>query len=364
MPTIVNSLLVPTAPNLPLAPKTYEPRYHDNVNNVLRLYFNLLGGNDITSLLGPLGGQHLNIPFGSFQDNSNQYDGSTSIPYAFRFNTTDFGNGVSVQSRSVLATASIAATTMTVTGIITGRFYPGMLLSGTGVTAGSYVYLQLSSTATPVAGTFSFVSGGAAGATTVVLSSVAGLEARQFISGTGVPANTRVVAVDPNTKTVTLSAAFTVQAAGNYTFRPWGYQGTYSVSPSQTVASTAISGTSASMITVAQPGIYNVQFSAQFTNTDTQLHDVDVWFKKNDVDLPNSNSQFSVPSSHGGVDGHLIAGLNYIVEMQANDAVEIVWHTNNSAVYVQTIPAQTSPIRPLTPSIIATVTFVSTLTTP
>jgi hypothetical protein len=30
------------APNLPLAPLAYEPRYQDQVNNVLRLYFNRL----------------------------------------------------------------------------------------------------------------------------------------------------------------------------------------------------------------------------------------------------------------------------------------------------------------------------------
>ena len=30
------------APNLPLAPTAYEPRYQDQVNNVLRLYFNRL----------------------------------------------------------------------------------------------------------------------------------------------------------------------------------------------------------------------------------------------------------------------------------------------------------------------------------
>lgn len=35
-------LISPASPNLPLAPKDYEERYHDQVNNVLRLYFNQL----------------------------------------------------------------------------------------------------------------------------------------------------------------------------------------------------------------------------------------------------------------------------------------------------------------------------------
>ena len=32
----------PAAPNLPLAPQQYDPRYHEQLNNVLRLYFNRL----------------------------------------------------------------------------------------------------------------------------------------------------------------------------------------------------------------------------------------------------------------------------------------------------------------------------------
>ena len=41
--------------------------------------------------------------------------------------------------------------------------------------------------------------------------------------------------------------------------------------------------------------------------------------------------------------------------------VEIVWHTNDSAVYIEYIPATTAPIRPAAPSVIATVSFVSAL---
>lgn len=368
MPKIVNSLLVPTAPNLPAAPKTYDGRYVDQLLNVFRLYFNRIGGNAVGSLLGPLGGQHLNTPFGSFYDTTDQYDGSTTIPYAVRFNTTAIGQGVSIVPRDFVGTGSIALTVLTITAVTSGRMYPANLLSGTGVTAGTYSYLQLSSTATPVVGTQTFVSGGVIGTNTFVVSGGAGsIETRQFVSGTGVPVNTRVLtaaydSVTGNT-TVTLNANFTVQASGNYVFRPWGYEGTYSVSPSQTVASTQISATLPSLITPTYPGIYNVQFSFQFTNTDTQIHDIDIWLKKNDVDIPDSNSQFSVPNKHGGVDGHLIAALNFAVEMEAGDVLEIVWHTSDSHIFMETIDPQTNPIRPRTPSAIVTVTFVSTLTT-
>ena len=44
-----------TAPNLPLAPAEYERRYQDQLNNILRLYFNQL------SNPGDMGGATLNL---------------------------------------------------------------------------------------------------------------------------------------------------------------------------------------------------------------------------------------------------------------------------------------------------------------
>lgn len=302
------------------------------------------------------------FPHGNFYDTTDQHDGSSTIPYALRLNSSYESRGVSVVPRLAELTASISGNTLTATGVVSGRFYPGMLLSGSGVSAGTYIFLQLSSTAAVVA-TSSYVSGGGVGSTTAVLDSVSGVEVRQFISGTGIPLNTRVVDVDPVTKTVTLSASFTVQASGSYSFRPWGYEGTYSVNPSQTVSSTVVSGRSDSMITVSQSGVYNIEFSVQFTNTDTSIHDADIWVKKNDVTLPNSNSVFSVLNSHGGTPGRLIAAMNFAVYLDVNDYVELVWHTNDSSVYVQNIPAQTNPIRPAAPSVIATITYVSSETT-
>ncbi len=133
----------------------------------------------------------------------------------------------------------------------------------------------------------------------------------------------------------------------------------YAVTFNTTDFSNGISVASNSRITANSYGIYNVQFSLQFVNTDTQIQDVDVWFSKNGTNIANSNSRFSIPNSHGGVDGHLIAALNFWVELNANDYVEIMWRTTSTLVSIQQIPAQTSPTRPATPSAIVTVNFAS-----
>ena len=125
------------------------------------------------------------------------------------------------------------------------------------------------------------------------------------------------------------------------------------------------SGGKASRLTVAQAGIYNLQFSAQFDNTDSQEHDVSIWLRQDSsgagVDVAGSTGFVGIPSSHGGVSGHLITGWNYFVTLNANDFVEIWWSTPNTAVTIQAYPAGTSPTRPSTASVVATMTFVSNL---
>lgn len=116
---------------------------------------------------------------------------------------------------------------------------------------------------------------------------------------------------------------------------------------------------STSQFTVTYAGIYNLQFSTQFQNSDTQLHDVSIWLRKNGVDLAGSTGFVSVPNSHGGVNGHAIVGWNFYVSLAANDYIQIYWSTTNAAVTIQAYPVGTSPTRPSTASNVATLTFVS-----
>jgi hypothetical protein len=45
--------------------------------------------------------------------------------------------------------------------------------------------------------------------------------------------------------------------------------------------------------------------------------------------------------------------------MNAGDYVEVVWSTTNISVSMQNIPAQISPTRPVTPSLILTMQYVA-----
>ena len=132
----------------------------------------------------------------------------------------------------------------------------------------------------------------------------------------------------------------------------------YAVTFNTTDYAVGVAIVSSSQITVRSAGIYNIQFSFQFANANVAIQDIDIWFRKNGTDVAGSNSKFSVPNSHGGVDGHLIAALNFYLQLAAGDYVQIMWATTSTDVTLEHLPTQTSPTRPATPSAIVTINKV------
>ena len=113
-------------------------------------------------------------------------------------------------------------------------------------------------------------------------------------------------------------------------------------------------------ITVDHAGIYSITFSIQFSNTDNSIHDTNIWLRKNGVDVPASDSRFSVIARHGSVDGNVIGCVNFVLGLATNDYLELIWATSNVAAYIHAEAAQTSPFaHPSIPGIICTVVQVA-----
>lgn len=140
-----------------------------------------------------------------------------------------------------IVTASIASTTMTVTAVASGSISNGQVLSGTGITAGTKIVSQINASGATAATTHTFDSEGASGQNRIVLDSVASVTVGQFITGTGIPANTTVTNISYGSPLyIEVSENLTDQAAGTYSFyNPHGI-GTYTVTPSQTAGSTTV----------------------------------------------------------------------------------------------------------------------------
>lgn len=155
-----------------------------------------------------------------------------------------------------------------------------------------------------------------------------------------------------------------------------GYYGVFYDTTTQTASSTTtayavtfnttdgnwdVSIASSSRVTFAHAGTYNLQFSLQLESSESTASAqgvVSVWFRKNGTDIVDSNSMFSVPNRHGSTDGKLIAALNFITDVAANDYVQLMWHTTNTNVLIRSTGTQSSPTRPATPGAIFTATQV------
>lgn len=129
-------------------------------------------------------------------------------------------------------------------------------------------------------------------------------------------------------------------------------------------------GTDGIKVNVA--GIYNYQFSVQFANTDSQIHGAWVWLRKNNVDVAGTGSRWDITAKHGSSDGYVIAAANFFIQLNAGDTVEMwcaVSQAYNPAIpttgiYMEAYTASTSPFtRPSIPSVVATLSFVSSVPT-
>jgi hypothetical protein len=116
-------------------------------------------------------------------------------------------------------------------------------------------------------------------------------------------------------------------------------------------------GATSSQIKVLNAGTYNFQFSAQFDKNDGGKDNVEVWFLKNGVNIADSNSLFSLE----GNNDKLIAALNFMVTLSANDYIQLAWHSADIHLFLHHDVAGTSPTRPATPSVIITVQQVTNI---
>ena len=316
------------APPLPVPPAQYSQQYDTQLIRVLGVYFSQLDSRTPIQADEFIGGTFEGTTFTGDQFTGGDFDGGTFT--GDHFVGGDFaGSGLAV----TLPYGSFYDTTNQAGGSVTTE-YP-MRLAATDISSGVSVASRSADFTGSIAHTDLTVASGLTGL----------IFPGMLIAGTTVAANTYVV----------------VQLTGTS-----GGVGTYTVSVSQTVTSRALTGAMATKLTVTNAGIYNLQFSAQFINTDTAAHDIDIWFRKNattptGAGIANSNSVFTIHSSHGGIDGRLIAGLNYMIQLAAADFVEIMWNGNDLGISIATIAGGSTPTTPQSPGVIATLQFVSAI---
>ena len=117
-----------------------------------------------------------------------------------------------------------------------------------------------------------------------------------------------------------------------------------------------VSIASDSRITVQTGGVYNIQYSSQFSRAGgVGFSTVEVWLSKNGSNVAETNGQVNIPQSGGKA----IAGWNYLVQANSGDYFQLYWSSTDASVEMWYGGAGTNPTRPETPSVIVTVQQVA-----
>ena len=129
----------------------------------------------------------------------------------------------------------------------------------------------------------------------------------------------------------------------------------YVISAETTSTSNGVSVVDNSKFTVASGGTYNIQISAVFNKLQGgSIEYVSLWFRKNGINIPWSNTDVSMANNNEFV----VEALKVVEPMNAGEYIEILWSSTTDVMEMKAIPEQLNPERPGMPSIIVTLTQI------
>jgi len=103
-------------------------------------------------------------------------------------------------------------------------------------------------------------------------------------------------------------------------------------------------------ITFTNAGTYNIQFSAQLHHRSGggSGQSVDIWFRLNGTDIPNSNTKLHVNTSSS----YVVAAWNFVQTVASTNYIEIYFKTDNANIVFEHEDASANS--PAIPSVIIT----------
>lgn len=146
---------------------------------------------------------------------------------------------------------------------------------------------------------------------------------------------------------------FNYGAFSDYTTQSGSADTAYSVKFNTTDVALGIELSGSSAIKIENKGIYNFQWSGQL-HQGANGSIVSIWLKINGVDVPGSRGDVTLASNDDA-----LPAWNYVLPFNAGDAVELYWSSTRSTTTWVFSPAATTPTRPSTASILATLTQIA-----
>lgn len=374
-------LRVPAPPNLTIAPGAYDPRYQDQLNNILRLYFNQLK-NTSTSILtdgGPFA--YLDLLKASVYDNEearigwNVTDQTVNIGMAYGVvqqvgqelyarvaNQTGstIPNGTVVgfagATDEALLVAPYLADGSTPTLYILGVMTHDLPDSGEKGYCTTWGFIGDLDTSAFSAGDVLYASPSVAGGLTNV-KPTAPDNVIPVAACVVSDANAGVIFVRPTIEQQKYYGTF----SDTTTHTPAAIYTPYAITMNTTDFANGISiGSPTSRVVVSTSGLYKFAFSLQIESTNANTKKMWIWPRINGVDVPNSNSEITI-SGNGTV---LVPAWSWTLSVNAGQYFEIMYAVQETTTVITSKAAQTGAngtatfARPAVPSIILEVTQV------
>ena len=154
---------------------------------------------------------------------------------------------------------------------------------------------------------------------------------------------------------------------------PNGYYGAFQDNTTQTAASantaTAVKfnttdlsngvsvvnngGGNPTRVTIANAGVYNIQFSLQLEKiSGSGNYVIDIWLRKNGTNVEGTTGKIVLTGSANA--SPVVAAWNYVLQLASNDYVQLMWSTSNTNAVI--ISESASTPYPSVPSSIITIT--------
>lgn len=109
------------------------------------------------------------------------------------------------------------------------------------------------------------------------------------------------------------------------------------------------------LIEIDNAGIYNIQFSAQFTrDSGGSSAYLDIWLRKNGTNIPNTSTKIHFANNST----YIVAAWNFLVDVDPGDQFQIMW-TQDATVKMEHEAENLVVPYPAIPSVILTVTQVA-----
>lgn len=104
-------------------------------------------------------------------------------------------------------------------------------------------------------------------------------------------------------------------------------------------------------IYVEETGDYFVQFSSMLTKTNANSGTANIWFRKNGVDIPDSNTKITL----AGNNSEITMTVALILDLDAGDYIQFVASASNTNTFIS---SDAAGVGPATPGIIATINLI------